>query len=277
MILAGFAEREYTPAEGPVPGQIDVNYAVGKNTPLMAHVAVIESDGAGTAIVSLDVLFLTTAFVSKLRRRISEITGYPYEQILVACTHTHTGCAMDCDVWAFEGNPENVTRIETQVIDAVRYAYENRLEVKLGVGTGFDQRFHFCRDFYTTEGHISMNPGLKNRYKLVKPYAAIDQSVNIMRLDDMEGTPRCIIVNYANHLDTNPSKAKFDADFPGHMRRALQKVYGEDVAVLFLNGCCANINHFDYWNGSHLQGHCRPGVLPPEEIGKGLVKVAPAV
>ena len=43
---AGFAEREYTPEKGMVPGQIEVNYAEGKITPLMAHVAVIESNGS---------------------------------------------------------------------------------------------------------------------------------------------------------------------------------------------------------------------------------------
>ena len=42
---AGFAEREYTPAEGPIPGQIKGHYGKGKLTPLMAHAAVIESKG----------------------------------------------------------------------------------------------------------------------------------------------------------------------------------------------------------------------------------------
>ena len=67
---AGFAEREYTPAEGVVPGQILENYAVGKNTPLMAHVAVIESEGSGTVLVSLDIIFVSTAFATRMRKRI---------------------------------------------------------------------------------------------------------------------------------------------------------------------------------------------------------------
>ena len=81
---AGFAEREYTPLEGPVPGQIEVGYAVGKRTPLMAHVAIIESQNAGTVLVSLDIIFTSTAFITKLRTRISEITGFPMSHILIA-------------------------------------------------------------------------------------------------------------------------------------------------------------------------------------------------
>ena len=270
-MLAGFAEREYTPAEGVVPGQIEKLYANGKGTPLMAHAAVFENEGSGAVLVQLDVLFVSTEFAVKMRKKISEITGYPYEQVWLNCSHTHTGCAMDCDVWDFKGAPENVAVIEEKIVEAVKAAYEGRADSKLGIATGYDDRFNYCRDFYTKYGYLVCNPGgSKYEGMLVKPYAAIDHTVNVMRVDDMEGKPKCFIFNYANHLDTNPSKAKFDADFPGYVRRELQKEYGEDVTVLFLNGCCANINHLDFVNKYHKTHHCRPGVLPPEEIGVGL-------
>lgn len=271
-MIAGFAEREYTPEMGPVPGQIKVMYAEGKNTPLMAHAAVIESEGVGAAIVTLDIIFVSTEFATKMRNRISEITGYPYEQIMIACSHTHTGCAMDVDCWEFVGEPDSLINVEAAIIDAVKAAYNNRDEIKLGIGTALDKRFNFCRDFYVEGGYIVMNPAGEYKDKLLKPYAAVDNTVNVMRFDDMNGNIKCFAVNYANHLDTNPSKAKFDADFPGYMRRALQAEYGEDVVVLFLNGCCANINHIDFWAYKHKENHCRPGVLPPEEIGKGLAE-----
>lgn len=279
-MLAGFCEREYTPERGAVPGQIEINYADGKTTPLMAHVAVVESEGKGAVIISLDIIFISTEFASKLRRIASEITGYPYEQVMVNCSHTHTGCAIDCDVWEFKGCAENVVAVEAAVRDAVSFAYENRAEAKLGIGTGFDKRFNFCRDFYTANGTIAMNPGKKD-HPLIKPYAAVDHTVNVMRFDDAEDNAKCFLVNYANHLDTNDSKEKFDADFPGYMRLALQKEYGENVAVLFLNGCCANVNHLDFERFSHDLTYCREGVLPPKEIGEGLAdtikNISPAI
>lgn len=269
----GFAEREFTPAAGVVPGQIKKKYADGQTTPLMAHAAVFESNGSGAVIVQLDLLFVSTAFVTEMREKIHEITGYPVDQILVNCSHTHTGCAIDCDVWEFTGERENLVTVEEKLLEAVRAAYEGRAESKLGIASGIDKRFHFCRDFYTKYGRIVMNPGgEKYQGMLVKPYAAIDDSVNVMRIEDSEGKVKGILFNYANHLDTNPSKKKFDADFPGYVRRELQKEYGADVAVIFLNGCCANINHYDYLNQSHKTRHCRPGVLPPEEIGVGLAE-----
>ena len=174
---------------------------------------------------------------------------------------------MDCPVWEFEGTPDDVVVIEEKIIEAVKAAYESRSEAKLGIGTGFDKRFNYCRDFYTKSGYIVCNPGGED---ILKPYAAIDHTVNVMRVDDMDGNAKCFIFNYANHLDTNPSKKKFDADFPGYVRRELQKEYGEDVTVLFLNGCCANVNHLDFANRYHKTHYCRKDVLPPEEIGMGL-------
>jgi len=273
-MIAGFAEREYTPAEGMVPGQIKVGYAKGKRTPLMAHVAVMESKGVGSVHVSLDILFVSVAFAAKLRRRISDCTGYPVEHILIACSHTHTGCAIDLDCWAFEGKPEYLDPVEEKVMEAVKAAYDSRSEVKMGVATGFDARFNFCRDFYTTDGYLVMNPGHKNADKLVKPFAAVDHSVNVMRFDDLDGKPRCFVINYANHLDTGggPKENSFSADYAGYMRLALQREYGEDVTVLFLNGCCANVNHYDYKYGSDRVGHCREGAAPSVEIGEGLAE-----
>ncbi|MBQ9099393.1 MAG: hypothetical protein IJY50_08205 [Clostridia bacterium] len=274
-MIAGFAEREYTPAEGPVPGQIKVGYAKGKRTPLMAHVAVMEGKGGGAVLVSLDILFVSVAFATKMRRRISELTHIPTEQILIACSHTHTGCAIDLDCWAFRGSPDNLIPVENSIMEAVKEAWATRRNVKMGVATGFDARFNFCRDFYTTDGYIVMNPGHQNADKLVKPYAAVDHSVNVMRFDELDGTPRCFVVNYANHLDTGggaPKEKSFSADYAGYLRLALQKAYGKDVTVLFLNGCCANVNHYDYKYGSDRTGHCRPDAFPSVEIGEGLAE-----
>ena len=272
-MLAGFAEREYTPAEGMTPGAIEVRHYKGKRTPLMAHVALMESGDTGAVLVALDILFVSVGFAAKIRRRISEMTGIPTEQILIACSHTHTGCATDLDCWEFKGKPEYLDPIEEKIIEAVQAAMDNRSEVKMGVATGFDSRFNFCRDFYTTDGYLVMNPGHKNAAKLVKPFAAVDHSVNVMRFDDPDGKPRCFVVNFANHLDTGggmPKERSFSADFAGYLRLALQREYGDDVTVVFLNGCCANVNHYDYQYGSDQLGHCRPGAFPSVEIGEGL-------
>lgn len=276
MLKAGFMEVDYTPEEGWMPGQIERHYAKGVRTPIMAHAAVIESGANMAVLISLDILFVSQNFTDGLRRRISERIGVPGEYIFIAATHTHTGCGTDVDCWGTPADAEMAARVQEAAFDAAVIAWENRVVCRMGVGTGFDARFNFCRDWFTTDGTIKFNPSMKNPEKLVRPYAAVDHTVNVIRFDDMAGRPLCFVVNYANHLDTNNRRDAFSADYAGFMRLALRREYG-DVAVLFLNGCCGNVNHYDFATGSHLTGHCREGVLPSEEIGNGLAETVEGI
>ena len=269
---AGFAEREYTPAEGPVPGQIKGHYAKGKLTPLMAHAAVIESEGVKAVLVSLDLIFATVDFATALRERIGKVLKISTDYIFVHTTHTHTGCETDVRCWGCPANPDALIPVADAAVQAVIAANEQLAEVKMGTGRTYDTRFAFCRDFFTNDGKIVTNPGNVPPEKLVAPISDIDQSVNVIRFDDMEGYPLCFVVNYALHLDTNAHPDKFDADYAGSMRLALRRKYGRDVVVLFLNGCCGNVNHYDFRNYNHKKTHLFPKTYSSWHIGEGLAE-----
>ena len=272
-MLAGFAEREFTPAEGPIPGQIKAGYGEGKLTPLMAHAAVIESNGTFAVLLSLDIIFFTVEFANALRERLAKATGIPAENILVHTTHTHTGCETDITCWGCPANPAALIPVADAAEEAVVAAYESRAEVMMGTGLGFETRYSFCRDFYTKDGRIVTNPGKKvPREELVAPIYDIDRSVNVMRFDNLEGEPLCFVVSYANHLDTTGKYKAFGADYAGYLRIALRRMYGCDVTVVFLNGCCGNVNHFDFLGLSHKQRYCKNGLLASEQIGEGLAE-----
>lgn len=277
---AGFAEREYTPAEGPIPGQIKGHYGKGKITPLMAHAAVIESRGVYAALVSFDIIFFTVDFANALRERISKAVKIPTDNIMLHTTHTHTGCETDVRCWGCPANPAALIPVADAAVQAVIAAYEQMDEVKMGSARTYESRFSFCRDFFTTDGRIVTNPGNVPPEQLVGPISDIDQSVNVIRFDSMEGKPLCFVVNYADHLDTNAHPDKFDADYAGHLRLALRREYGRDVVVVFLNGCCGNINHIDFKSQSHKKTHIFPKTYSCMLIGEGLAdtikKMSPA-
>jgi len=44
--------------------------------------------------------------------------------------------------------------------------------------------------------------------------------------------------------------------------------------VLFFNGCCGDVNHYDFIHQTHKTGHCAPDVFTPEYIGRGMAKNA---
>ena len=267
---AGFAEREYTPEEGIIPGQIIHHYGKGKLTPLMAHAAVIESAGKKAVLLSLDLIFVTVDWANALRERIGKALKISTDYIFVHTTHTHTGCQTDVRCWGAPANADTLIPVADAAVQAVIAANENLADVKMGTGRTYETRYAFCRDFFTTDGEIVTNPGRVPPEKLVGPISDIDQSVNVMRFDGMDGYPLCFVVNYALHLDTNAHADKFDADYAGTLREALRRKYGRDVVVLFLNGCCGNINHVDFRNKNHLKTHMHPKTYSCWHIGEGL-------
>lgn len=272
-MLAGFAEKEFTPAEGNMPGEIGPYYAKGTRTPLMAHVAVISSGEQTQVFVSMDIIFITVELAQRIKKRIAAALHIPTENILLACTHTHTGCGTDYQCWGTPAEPEVAEHAGDMALAAAVEAFENRTECVLGTGLGYETRFSFNRDWYMTDGRLRSNPGFKEDM-LLMPFDQVDHSVNVMRIDSVaENRPLCFIVNYANHPDNHKGseRDKFSADYPGYLRLALRRRFGRDVTVVFLNGTCGDINDMDFKNRTSdtYRDH---GLCPPELIGEGLAE-----
>ena len=270
-MLAGFAEKEFTPEKGNMPGEIGPYFASGTRTPLMAHAAVITSGEKTAVFVSMDIIFITTALSDRIKKKISDAITVPVENILLACTHTHTGCGTDYQCWGTPAEPEVAEFAGDVAVAAVKEAFENRIECKYGTGKGFETRYSFNRDWYMADGRLRSNPGFKGD-DLVAPFDTVDQSVHVMRIDSVEeNRPKCFIVNYANHPDNHKKRDKFSADYPGYLRLALQRRFGRDVTVVFLNGTCGDVNDMDfkYRTSDTYRAH---GLCPPEQIGEGLAE-----
>ncbi len=270
-MLAGFCEKEFTPAEGNMPGEIGPYYAKGTRTPLMAHAAVITSGEQTQVFVSMDIIFITTALSDRIKKKIADALSVPVENILLACTHTHTGCGTDYQCWGTPAEPDVAEYAGEMALAAAKEAYENRTACKYGTGIGYEPRFSFNRDWYMADGRLRSNPGFRGD-DLVMPFDTVDQSVHVMRIDSAEeDRPLCFIVNYANHPDNHKFRDKFSADYPGYLRLALRRRFGRDITVLFLNGTCGDVNDMDFKNrtSDSFRDH---GLCPPELIGEGLAE-----
>ena len=270
-MFAGFAEIEFTPKSGIIPGQILPDFAEGTRTPLMAHAAAITSGAETTVLVSVDILYVSLAFAERMRRAISERYAIPRENVLIACTHTHTGCATDNPCWLSPTDPVLIETVGEAILKAVEVAYESRTEATLSVGITYEDRFSYNRIWYLNDGTLRSNPGYIGD-TLYRPFGKVDQSVNVLRIDDTDGKVRAFVVNYANHPDNHRGyeREKFSADYPGYLRLALQKEYGEDIAVLFLNGTCGDVNDLDFKNG--YSKTYRSVDEPPKIIGEGIAE-----
>ena len=273
MMKAGFAQIDYTPPAGFMPGEFTAHFAKGAYTPLMANAAAFENDGEAVILISADHLLFHTAYADRIREGVAAATGLETDRILLAATHTHMGPSYDLPCWKSPAEPEIAEVVANRIIKAGVQAFENMTEgATLAVATTEEKRFSFCRDFVLTDGRIKTNPG-RNRTDLLRTCDTPDYGVEIMRVEQ-DGKTLAIMVNYANHPDSNNGKTrkrnKFCADWPGFLRLALKEKYGEDVVILFFNGCCGDVNHIDFLYGTDLKLHMADDVVSPEVIGRGL-------
>ncbi|TMV48730.1 hypothetical protein FE783_16905 [Paenibacillus mesophilus] len=248
----GLAEVNITPPLGmQIPGYgPKPRPATGSKDELFAKAMVIESGEAVLAFIVLDIISLDLDSCERIRNRVQEYTGIPPEQVMISCTHTHTGPPRPTDAAALSFYPT----LEAKAADAAVLAYGRREEARIGCGRGSEDSVAFNRRFFMKDGTVQTNPGILNP-NIDRPEGPIDPEVLVVRIDNAQGEPLGIVSNYAVHTDC-VSGTEYSGDYPAYISRTIKRLYGESVVSLFFQGACGNINHID------VQGRHDPKVIP---------------
>jgi hypothetical protein len=91
---AGFFEVDITPRVGVGLcgfGPYLNRYSIGVRDVLKARAAAFEQGGTKAVIVSCDLIGITTEIAQKVKQLVEKGTGVPSENVMVHCTHTHSG------------------------------------------------------------------------------------------------------------------------------------------------------------------------------------------
>jgi hypothetical protein len=73
------------------------------------------------------------------------------------------------------------------------------------------------------------------------PFGPVDPEVGVIRIDDQQGQPRAVIMNYACHADVVCFNYAVSADYPGVACRKVEEAFGNKVNCLFIQGAGGNI------------------------------------
>lgn len=220
-LRAGAARVEITPPIGvDLTGFIArENPCTGVRDPLYARALVVDDGSRRLAMLSCDLLGLARDLVDQLRDHISQATGIPGPQILIATTHTHAGPAalplIDCGEIA----PAYVEGLLPKLVAAVEQAQAALRPATAQRGSG------------------ASTAGVHNRRS---PGDVIDSEVGVLRLDDAQGDPIALVVNYTCH----PTTLHFDnrlisADYPGLICQQLEADTG--AVALYLMGAIGDV------------------------------------
>ncbi len=198
---------------------------------LFATTLVLANDETTLAIVTCDVCGLPTQQVAALRALIAERTGIPGANVLINTSHTHSGpiTSIRDDMLAHErAYCETLIQVIAGSVEMARHDVEP-CRITHGAGSA---PVNVNRRLLRESGWAGMGENLGG---------AIDRTVQVLRVDTVEGEPLAALVHYACHpVVLQPPSLAVSADFVGVARGLFEAATG--ATMLFLQGACGNIN-----------------------------------
>ena len=227
MFTAGFSKVCITPPVGaPLAGfAARQEVSTGVHDDLYARALVLETDESAVALVSVDVLALSSDFVGRVRAAIREGTGLRPDSVMIASTHTHAG---PVTITTFFNPDESVDQaymdgLARSITAAVTAAWRGRAPARVGVGVG----------------HVR-GVGVNRRSPDQRP---VDEEIGIVKIEDAGGNPRAIFINYACHPTVlGPDNLLVTGDFPAFAVKEIEKAIGPGGFAMFTNGTQGNIS-----------------------------------
>ena len=228
---AGVAKAALEPAIGLPMAGYNVRYAKGTLNPLEARVLAL-SDGSRTiALVTLDLCF---PFEPAIMQEIRDGARGSVDEVVFHASHTHSGPT-------YSLVPEAAKQAVPRVTAAIQAAAGAMVPARIGSGWG-ETYLGFNRRYLNLDGSVQMFWRNEPRISTTFP---VDPTVGVVRIDRMDGAALAILVHYACHpVVLGPDNLDYSADYPGEMRRFVEREIGGSVMAFFLQGAPGDINPY---------------------------------
>ena len=249
-LMAGAAKTNITP---PLGVRLSGSYVPRMAEEVIDQLhakAIVFSDGqTSLAVVVCDLIAMTRVRMDAVKQRAEAMSGVPASNILIACTHTHSGPA-PCWVLAVGPEEEYMDWACQKIADAVTLASRSMLEAKVGTATGSIPDQVFNRRWRMKDGTVRMNPGYQNP-DLVEVAGPTDPEFAVLAVETPQRDPIALLANYALHYVGSGASNAISADYFGLFGEAVPRMMGRDVLAVMSNGCSGDINNHDYAGARH--------------------------
>lgn len=232
---AGVAKVVITPPVGcDLAGYIGrLQPSAGIHDDLHVRALVLDDGNCAAALLSIDLIGLSRGEAERLRAAVHEATGIPGANVMVACSHTHSGPSTEPFTRLGKIDREWLIFLEKAAAGCVRWAASNLVPVRLGVGSG-DCGIGVNRRAPIPPGSVE----LRLDYEGV-----VDREAGVLRFDTEEGRPLAAVVNYGCHpVVLGEDNLLVSGDFPSLAMGFVERSLSDQVIALFTNGGAGNVN-----------------------------------
>jgi neutral ceramidase len=229
-LLAGVGRAHVTPPVGIEMGcwAMRNGLAQGVHDEMLARALVLDDGATSAAIVTMDVLYLTSSRANHIRQLIADQVPVPAGNILLNCSHTHTtpytGSFETAHLSA--GHQAYLAAFDYAVASAAVQAWHSRQEAAIGAASTMVEGVVINR----------RNPALP-----------VDPELGVVRVDDAAGRPLACLASYACHATcVGAHYLLWTADFPGYLARTIEAAQ-PGCAGMFLQGAEGDIQPWDWY------------------------------
>ena len=222
------------------------------NDSLYAKALVLQSRDTKLVILTMDVLSIgrSTSFtiqaLSDLRNMIRKEYGIDGEKVLINASHNHCGGKV----------PEDIAM---RAFMAVRKAFNNLEPVKIGSGTGSENRISMNRRVKLSDGKVftirQASPNMPD--EMITGVGETDNEIGILRIDRMDGSVKAVVYNFACHPYTGVPNGGITAEYPGFASGVIENNAGNSSMAFFLQGAAGDITEILYKDVNNVRD-CRP-------------------
>jgi len=204
----------------------------GLDMDLWATVLVLADGDLQLALLDFDLCFLPDEQCASIRQAVSVATGIPPNHVLPFCSHTHAG---PVHMAHYRGEGEDRVRSYIQALPhwaagAAARAKSGLRPVRVAAGQGRSD-IGINRDLRVEDGRVIVG---------CNPAGFADNTVGVLRIDTVDGSPLACIVNYACHPTVlGPGNRLISPDYPGSMRRTVEQATG--AISFFLQGAAGDM------------------------------------
>ncbi len=263
-LRAGAATSNITPPLGTIiVGGFAPFPAQDVHDELHARCLVLDDGTTRLAIVICDLLGLHRTVSVEARRLITDATGIPAENVVVAGTHTHSaGTALGESRFVYDQTLDDYQRfVAGRIADGVRRAVNQLRPAEIAFGTVEVPEHVFNRRWHMREGtappspfgkieRVRMNPPAGNP-NLVEPAGPTDPTVSFLALREPGGRFLSVFAAYSLHYVGGVSGRAISADYFGVFCEELKRLVataddGPPFVALLANGTSGDINNLNF-------------------------------
>lgn len=173
-------------------------------------------------LIACEMVGITADLTTRVRATLRQRFGIAEEQVMIACSHTHSGPNTISLIGWGEPDPRYVEGVPDRIVAAVEQAVATMQPARLGTGRGL------------LEGVA------RNRVQ-VDGTGLIDPELTVIRIDARNNQPLAVVLHFAAHPVTlGPANTHISGDYAGAACTLLEQELG--TVALFLNGACGDIN-----------------------------------